>query len=163
MIIRKAEEKDLKDLLEIYNYEVLNGVATFDINPASEEERLAWLRNHNIKNHPLYVAEIDEKVVGYASLSEFRSKSAYDETVELSLYVAHDYRGRGIGDAQMKHILDIAKADESIHSVISVITGSNKASVRLHEKYCFEYCGTLKEAGSKFGRWLDVVYYQLFV
>ena len=163
MIIRRAEEKDIDDLLEIYNYEVLNGVATFDVNPATKEERLSWLRNHNIKNHPLYVAQIDGKVAGYASLSEFRSKSAYDETVELSVYISPDYIRHGIADSLVKHIIEAARADDNIHSIISVITGENEASIRLHEKYGFTYCGTLKEAGTKFGRWLDVVYYQLFV
>ena len=163
MIIRKAERRDLKELLEIYNYEVVNGTSTFDAVPRTEEERLVWFNEHNRDNHPLYVAEIDGAVAGYVSLSEFRTKSAYYETVELSIYVAREYRRQGVAAAMMEFIIDLAKKDDSIHSIISVITGGNQISMQLHEKYGFTYCGSLTEVGHKHGKYLDVAYYQLMV
>lgn len=163
MLIRKAELKDLKDLLEIYNYEVVYGISTLDIHPKTLEEWKQWFNAHNIDNHPLIVAEIDGHAVGYASLSSYREKEAYCSTVELSVYVAASYRKRGIADALMKAILDMAKEDESIHMVVSVITGGNEASMRLHDKYGFTYCGSIHEVGVKFSEYRDIENYELRV
>ena len=163
MKIRKAQKEDLPELLTIYNYEVENGVATFDTTPATEEQRRDWLQNHNIENHPLYVAELDGKAVGYVSLSSFNDKEAYSGTVELSLYIGPEYRGRGIGRDLMKFIIELAERENGIHTIVSLITSENKASIQLHQEYGFQYCGTIKEAGYKFGRYLDVDYYQLIL
>ena len=98
MNIRTAEEKDLKALTDIYNYEVLNGTATFDLNPVSTEERRLWFDAYNRENHHLIVAEDENGTVcGYASLSPYSSKKAYAPTVELSVYIAQPSRGKGIG------------------------------------------------------------------
>lgn len=163
MNIRKAEERDLARLLEIYNYEVVNGTATFDLKEKSLEERREWFLAHNIENHPLIVAELEGCVAGYASLSAYREKEAYHSTVELSVYVAKEYRGQGVATALMQKILQMAKTDETIHVVISVITGGNEASVRLHEKYGFVCCGVMHEVGCKMGAYRDIVNYELKV
>ncbi|MBD5472909.1 MAG: N-acetyltransferase [Lachnospiraceae bacterium] len=163
MLIRKAELKDLKDLLEIYNYEVVYGISTLDIRPKTLEEWKQWFDAHNIDNHPLIVAEIDGHAAGYASLSSYREKEAYCSTVELSVYVSASYRKMGIADALMKAILDMAKEDESIHMVVSVITGGNEASIRLHDKYGFTYCGSIHEVGVKFREYRDIENYELRV
>lgn len=163
MLIRKAKIEDLQALLDIYNYEVEHGVATFDLRPKTLEERKEWFYNHNIGNHPLFVAEVDGRVAGYASLSAYREKEAYKATVELSIYIAPDNRRQGIATALMEYILDVARKDDSIHTVVSVITAENEASARLHEKFGFEFCGTIKEVGMKFGRYLDINHYRLGV
>lgn len=97
MRIRTAREEDVEGLLEIYNYEVEHGTATFDLNCKTIEERLVWLREHNKDNHPLIVAEEDGKITGYASLSPYRDKEAYKATVELSVYIHKDWRGERTG------------------------------------------------------------------
>lgn len=163
MLIRKAELKDLKDLLEIYNYEVVYGISTLDIHPKSLEEWQQWFDAHNIDNHPLIVAEMDGRAVGYASLSAYREKEAYCSTVELSVYVDVSCRQRGVADKLMEAILDMAKTDESIHMVVSVITGGNEASIRLHDKYGFSYCGSIHEVGVKLGEYRDIENYELRV
>lgn len=163
MLIRKAELKDLEDLLEIYNYEVVYGISTLDIHPKSLEEWRQWFDAHNIDNHPLIVAEMDGRAVGYASLSAYREKEAYCSTVELSVYVDVSYRQRGVADKLMETILDMAKTDESIHMVVSVITGGNEASIRLHDKYGFSYCGSIHEVGVKLGEYRDIENYELRV
>ncbi|MDD3252757.1 MAG: GNAT family N-acetyltransferase [Lachnospiraceae bacterium] len=163
MIVRIAREQDMPRLLDIYNYEVLNGVATFDLHAKTMEERMEWFRAHNKDNHPLIVAEIDGCTAGYATLSPYREKEAYAATVELSVYVDTTYRRRGVARRLMADILAEARARKDIHTVISVITGDNAASVALHKEFGFEYCGTMKEVGEKFGRLLDVVNYQLMV
>jgi len=163
MIIRKAEGKDLNELLAIYNYEVENGVATFDIQPKTLEEWNIWFLNHGTPRHPLYVAEIDRHIGGYVSLSPYREKEAYDSTAELSLYVSPAYRRCGIANQLMAFILDQAKSEAQIHTIISVITSTNRISIRLHEKYGFTYCGTLREVGIKGGNYLDIDNYQLIL
>lgn len=163
MLIRKAEIKDLKELLDIYNYEVKNGVSTLDLELKTLEERKEWFYSHNVGNHPLFVAEVDDRVAGYASLSSYRDKEAYKSTVELSIYIGPDYRNQGIASALMKFILDEAKKDDSIHTVVSVITAGNEASCKLHQKFGFEFCGTIKEVGMKLGKYRDIQNYRLGV
>lgn len=163
MVIRKAGRGDLPALLEIYNYEVENGTATFDLTPQTLEQRQVWLDAHNVENHPLYVADCGGTVAGYMSLSAYREKEAYRSTVELSVYVHHAHRGKGIASQLMAFILEEARRDESIHTVVSVITAGNAASVKLHEKFGFTYGGTVREVGVKFGRYLDIEQYYLHV
>lgn len=163
MIVRVATEQDVLEMMEIYNYEVLNGVATFDLNVRTMEERMEWFRQHNVGNHPLIVAEMDGQVAGYASLSSYRDKEAYVATVELSVYVAPSFRRQGVARELIAFILEDARSRDDIHTVISVITAGNEASVKLHKEFGFVYSGTLYEVGEKFGRKLDVVNYQLMV
>ncbi len=162
-MIRKAQSKDIPALLEIYNYEVKNGVATLDINEKTPEQWTEWFGRHNIKNHPLIVMEKDGAIKGYASLSSYREKEAYASTVELSIYVHPSHRGQGVGTALMSEILKIAKADSTVHTVVSVITTGNAASEKLHDKFGFTFCGKIKEAGIKFGEFVDISNYQLTV
>lgn len=145
MNIRTAERRDLSAMLDIYNYEVKNGTATFDVEPRAGAVGEAWFAAHNTGNHPLLVAEEDGKVLGYASLSPYRDFDAYLQTVELSVYVAPESRGRGIASALMEAVLRLAREDADTHTVVSVIAGGNAASVRLHEKFGFTYSGTLHE------------------
>jgi phosphinothricin acetyltransferase len=163
MLIRKAEQKDLQALLDIYNHEVVNGVATLDLNPRTLEEWQAWFDHHNVENHPLYVGEIEGKIAGYSSLSSYREKEAYKSTVELSIYIAPEFRKRGVATELMGYILAEAKADARTHTVVSVITTGNDASCKLHEKFGFTFCGSVPEVGMKFGKYQDIVTYSLMV
>lgn len=163
IFIRRAEEADLPELLNIYNYEVINGVSTFDIKPKDMKERREWLFTHNRDNHPLIVAQIGNEVAGYASLSTYRPREAFNSTVELSVYVGVKFRGRGVATILMKEILSMAKSDPHIHNVVSVITSGNAASTKLHEKFGFTFCGTMPEIGVKFGKKLGIDNYSLIV
>lgn len=163
MTVRKAERKDIEALLDIYNYEVLHGVSTLDINAKTKEQWTAWYENHNIKNHPLIVCEIEGTVVGYSTLSTYREKEAYSSTVELSVYVHPGHHNKGVGSVLMGEIINMAKADKTVHTVVSVITSGNTASEKLHEKFGFTYSGTIKEVGMKFGEYIDISNYYLTV
>lgn len=163
IIIRRAEHDDVPALLEIYNYEIEHGVSTLDLTPKTLEDRMVWFYAHESDLHPLYVAVVDGVVVGYSTLSSFRSKEAYLPTVELSVYVDRAYRGRGIASELMGTILDHARECQDIHLVVSIITGENAASVRLHEKFGFSWCGVIHEAGFKHGRYHDIITYELIV
>ncbi len=163
MIIRTAQEKDISSLLDIYNYEVVNSTSTFDLNPKTYEEWSKWFYAHNVGNHPLIVAEIDSQVAGYASLSTYREKEAYKSTVELSVYVSTEFRRRGVATALMEEILRMAREDDTIHTVVSVITSENAESESLHNKMGFRLCGVIHEVGMKFGRYLSISNYELQV
>lgn len=163
MIIRGAKIQDLNRLLEIYNYEVLNGTATFDIHPQNVLQREEWFNAHNVPHRPLIVAEEDGNAVGYVTLSPYRDKDAYEGTAELSLYVDKNYRRRGIASALMDAVLKYARDDEALHTVISVITADNTVSIDFHKKYGFRYAGTVRNIGVKFGQSLDIVNYTLDV
>lgn len=163
MTIRTAVRSDVKRLLEIYNYDVLHGTATFDLNPKNIQEWTVWFESHNRDHHPLLTAEIDQEIAGYASLSPYRDKEAYKATAELSVYVDYRYRRMGVARALIDGILTQARREGGLHTVISVITEGNEASVRLHREFGFEYCGTIREAGMKFGKKLSIVHYQIML
>ena len=161
-MIRKAERRDIPAMTEIYNEQVRNGTATFDLEERSIENRTAWFEEHTGK-YVLLVDEREGQVTGYASLSQYRVKPAYDSTAELSVYVAPVFRGKGVGRALMEALLARARADETLHTVVSVITEGNAVSCCLHESLGFTHCGTVREAGRKFGRYLGIDTYQIMV
>ncbi len=160
-IIREAKEADLIRITEIYNWAVENTTASFDINPQTIEQRAVWFSHYNHR-HPLIVYELDGYVAGYACLSEFRAKEGYKDTCELSVYMDPQYQRRGIGHKLMSSVIEVGK-EKGFHVIISCITSDNEVSIRMHEKYGFELCGHLKETGFKFGRYLDCLFYQLFL
>jgi len=160
-MIRLARSGDIPALAEIYNYEVLNGVATFDVEARSYSDRLAWFNAHQGKYRLLVY---DEGVIkGYASLSRYHDRKAFDCTAEISVYVGKDFRGKGIGKALAKEVLFLAEKDKAFVSVVSQIEASNAVSRRLHEELGFKYVGTLKDAGIKFGKRLSLDIYQYFI
>ncbi len=175
--IRKAQRRDLEALLAIYNHEVLFGVATLDLTPKTLDEWEEWFRAHTGEDHPIYTAEAAGEaagkaeaggisageIAGYASLSPYREKEAYRSTVELSVYVAPAWRRRGVASALMEEILRAARENARLHTVVSVITSGNAASARLHEKFGFTFCGTIREVGMKFGSYQDIDNYSLRV
>ena len=158
MIIRPATEEDVFSITEIYNQAVLRTTATFDTEEKSVEDRLHWLRNHGT-SHPVLVAE-NIKVYGWASLSKWSERCAYDSTVELSIYVDEKLRGKGIGKKLLNEITKAGK-EKKFHTIISRITNDNVISIKLHEEAGYVYTGTLYEAGKKFGKYLDVLFYQI--
>lgn len=163
MEIRTACIEDLGALTAIYNEEAEHGTATFDIHPKTEEQMLRWFYDHNKDHHPLIVATEGSEVAGYASLSPYREKEAYLSTVELSVYVARDHRRKGVAGALMTEILKMAREDEMLHTVVSVITSGNEASIHLHQRFGFRYSGTLHDVGMKFGSYLSIDNFELQV
>jgi phosphinothricin acetyltransferase len=161
LYVRDAIPSDLPSMLDIYNDAIINLTATFDVVEQTLAERMIWFESHGGK-YPLLTAELDGEVVGYACLSRFREKPAYDKSTELSIYISSKHRGHGIGTALMQEILQRA-VELGYHTVIGGITGGNEVSIKLHKKFGFELAGCFKEVGSKFGQWLDVHFYQLML
>jgi phosphinothricin acetyltransferase len=152
--IRKAVLTDVPAITEIYNEAILTTSATFDTEPKTVIDRKKWFKAHGPRN-PVIVAEIDGNVIGWASLSEWSTRCAYADTVELSLYIKETFRNRGIGKLLMQAVLGEGKK-AGLHTVISRITGGNDVSINLHHQFDFKDIGVMKEVGNKFGTLLDV-------
>ena len=159
MRTRIAEARDAEATRAIYNLEVAESNVTFDLVPRTIEDQAKWIAEHS-GGHPAIVAVDDrDEVLGFASLSPFRPRPAYAPTVEDSVYVQRDDRGRGIGELLLRDLLGLA-TDHGFHSVVARIVGGHDASIALHAKCGFEQVGCEREVGRKFGRWLDVVLMQ---
>jgi L-amino acid N-acyltransferase len=156
--IRLATLADLPAINEIYNRYVLNSTCTYDEEPTSAAEREVWFLGHG-PQHPITVAERGGEVLGWASLSPFRTRPAYRRTVENSVYVRHDRQRQGTGGALLTDSIDRARA-LGHHTIIAAIDQEQAASVSIHQRLGFEQVAMLKQVGFKFGRWLDVVYLQ---
>ncbi len=159
--IRKALKSDLEDINRIYNYAVINTTATFDTRPKTVKSQEKWFYKHSEK-YSIIVAENESRVIGWASLSRWSDRCAYDNTAEISLYVDKDKQSSGIGNRLIAEILKIARKNK-LHVIIARITGENEISVHLHKKYGFTYVGSLKEVGFKFNRYIDVHLMQLIL
>lgn len=158
-MIRPARIEDLPALTEIYNYEILHGNATFDTSPFTLSQRQEWFSAHT-DSRILLVRQQEETIVGYASFSTFNPKPAYHGCVELSLYIHHRHRGQGHGKALISAIMDFFHSREDLHTIVSLITQGNKASIGLHRQMGFIHTGTLRAAGIKEDKLLDVEIYQ---
>lgn len=156
--LRLARPEDADATREIYNAEVTGSTVTFDLVPRTLADQQAWLDDRS-GAMAVVVAEIDGRVVGFASLSPYRDRPAYATTVEDSVYVHADFRGRGVARALLAEVLDIA-ATRGFHAVMARIVGGHDASIGLHGSLGFDIVGTEREVGRKFGRWLDVVIMQ---
>ena len=163
LTIRSITKNDVADCLDIYNYEVVNGVATLDLETRTLPEWQEWYEAHQTSEHCTILGLTDDVVVGYASLSPYRTKDTFKSTVELSIYIHEDYRGKGVASKLMAHILKHAKETETLHTVVSVITAGNAASTALHERFGFTYCGLTPQVGFKHGKYQDTETYALLV
>lgn len=159
--IRPAAAADLPAINRIYNDEVLHGTATWDETPWTPEQRERWFGQHDAST-PVLVAEVDGAVAGFAYLSRYRTKRGYRFTREDTVYVDAPYHRRGIGVRLLEALLDEARG-AGMHAVIAVIEAENAVSIRLHERFGFVRAGYLREAGFKFGRWLDCVEMELLL
>ncbi len=157
-IIRRAELADLESITAIYNEAILTTTATFDTEPKDLAERRRWFESHD-RRHPVLVALLDGKVVGWSGLSKWSERAAYDDTAETTFYVQAEFRGRGIGRRLKAATIDEARR-LGFHSLIARVTAESAASLHLNEQFGFVAVGTLKEVGRKFGRLLDVVILQ---
>ncbi|MDX3455790.1 GNAT family N-acetyltransferase [Streptomyces sp. ME02-8801-2C] len=160
--VRPGVEADLKALTDLYNHYVRETPTTFDTKVFTPEERRPWLFSYPEDGpHRLLVAtDMDsQRILGYVTSGPFRAKPAYGTTVEVTVYLAPDAGGRGIGTLLYKALFE-ALAGEDVHRALAGIVTPNEASVRLHERFGFRYVGTYREVGRKFGRYWDVAWYE---
>lgn len=159
VVIRHAVEADLADIATIYAHEVSTSVATFDLEPPTAEYWQQRLVGQHPGDHLLVAADTDEDVVGYAYSWSYRPRPAYALTRETSIYLDPSVRGQGIGRLLYPALLDAMTAS-GVHTAVALVALPNPGSAALHECCGFERVGTMREVGFKFGRWVDVAWYQ---
>jgi L-amino acid N-acyltransferase YncA len=157
--IRAAVEGDLSDIAAIYNHEIANSTATFDLEPPTLAYWQQRLAGKHEGDHLLVAVDIDEDVVGYAYSWSYRPRPAYNLTRETSIYLDPSVRGRGIGRRLYPALLD-TMADSGVHTAVALVALPNPGSVALHKACGFEHVGTMREVGFKFDQWVDVEWYQ---
>ena len=158
MLIRDATEKDLPHILAIYNHVIAHTTAVYTETPAPLSDREAWFRARRAGGFPVLVAD-DAGVIGFASFGDFRPWPGYARSVEHSVHVAEAARGRGVGSALVRRLIEEARARDK-HVMIGGIDAANEASIALHRKLGFDEAGVLREVAQKFGRWLDLLFMQ---
>lgn len=159
--IRSAVPGDADRLCDIYNHYIRNDVATFEEEPVSVEEMRQ--RVDDVQKHFFWlVYEDGGEVVAYAYAGKWKVRAAYRHSVELSVYVRPDRQGLGIGKQLYADLLRRLR-ERDVHSVIGGVAGNNAASMALHASFGFEKVACFREVGHKFGRWIDVTYFQLLL
>ncbi len=156
----RVESAHIKDLKEIYNYYVLNSTATFHYEPRTDAEMAELL----LQEDPVYLSEswvirLDGEIAGYVYFAPYKKREAYKYSSEVTLYLKDGFGGKGIGTQALMMMEERAKST-GIRTLLSVVCGENKASIRLFEKCGYSKCAHLKDVGQKFGRMLDIVMFQ---
>jgi L-amino acid N-acyltransferase YncA len=157
-VLRAAVPSDAQAINAIFNPYVLGSTATFALEPITLTQRQTWLADR-AASHPVIVAEHDQQVVAWGSISDFHALAAYAPTGEPSVYVASDHHGQGLGAAILGHLIDLGRGS-GLRSLISLVASDQPASIALHQKFDFQQVGHLREAGHKFDQWIDVLYFQ---
>jgi L-amino acid N-acyltransferase len=160
--IRQAVENDLPQLLSIYNDIILHTTAVYDYEPHTLEMRKQWFETKRQQEFPVFVAEENGNILGFSSIGPFRAWAAYKYSVENSLYVASEARGKGIGKLLIPPLIKAAK-ELQLHTIIAGIDASNEASLRLHKSFGFEEVAHFRQVGWKFESWLDLKFLQLII
>ncbi|MEE1947932.1 N-acetyltransferase family protein [Pseudomonas alcaligenes] len=163
MLIRDALETDLPALRDIFNDAVLNTTAIWMDNVVDLANRQAWFAARAQQGYPILVAEnADGEVVGYASFGDWRPFDGFCHTVEHSVYIRADQRGKGLGPQLLTALIERAKACDK-HVMVAAIESGNAASIGLHQRLGFAITGQMPQVGRKFGRWLDLTFMQLIL
>jgi len=160
--LRKAILEDLPAILDIVNYSILHTTANYNYDVQTLKIQTQWFAMKQSKNDPIIVADYNGITVGFGTYGQFREKIGYQYTVEHSVYVANEYIGKGIGKLLLTELIQFAKL-QGMHVMIGGIDAENTDSIAFHKKFGFVENGIIKEAGFKFGRWLDLLFMQLIL
>lgn len=159
-MIRDATEHDLPAIRAIYNDAVLNTTAIWNEQPVDLANRQAWFSARQAQQYPILVTVGNDEVTGYASFGDWRPFEGFRYSVEHSVYVRNDQRGKGLGPRLMQALIERARSCGK-HVMVAAIESGNLASIRLHERLGFVTTGQMPQVGIKFGRWLDLTFMQL--
>lgn len=158
-LVRCTHDAHAAQILDILNEAIANSTALYDYAPRGLPSMSGWFQTKESNGFPVIGAVEGEQLAGFASYGTFRAWPAYKYCVEHSVYVHRDHRGKGLGRLLMQHLIDVA-IEQQYHVMVGAIDVSNTNSIRLHEQLGFVHAGTIRHAGFKFGRWLDVAFYQ---
>jgi len=155
---RLIENNDFEELLQTFNYYILNSTKSWYIKELSIDQLKEHLPFSHSK-YATYIIELDGNNIGYVAFKQFNRKIGYDRTAEISIQIKPECTHQGIGTKALKYIEEKAQL-KGIKTLVSTISGENEASLALFKKCSYFQCGLLKEVGEKFGRVLDLVIYQ---
>ncbi|WP_321868756.1 GNAT family N-acetyltransferase [Burkholderia ubonensis] len=156
-----SEAEHAAAILDILNEAIVNSTALYDYAPRPPQAMATWFAAKRAGGFPVVGAvDASGRLLGFASWGTFRAFPAYKYTVEHSVYVHHEQRGRGLGERLLRELVRRAR-DAQVHVLVGCIDASNAGSIRLHTRLGFTHAGTLAQVGFKFGRWLDAAFYQL--
>jgi phosphinothricin acetyltransferase len=158
-IVHCNHDAHAEQILAILNEVIANSTALYDYKPRTLDSMAGWFSTKDANRFPVIGAIDHGRLAGFASYGTFRAWPAYKYSVEHSVYVHQDHRGKGLGRVLMQHLIEAA-VEQQYHVMIGAIDVSNANSIRLHEQLGFVHAGTVRHAGFKFGRWLDVAFYQ---
>ena len=162
-LVTGARQRHASAILAIFNEAIANSTALYDYQLRTEADMEAWFDGKQRKNYPVICAENDSgELMGFASYGQFRERPAYKYTVEHSVYVDARFRGLGVGRTLLEATIEAAEG-QGYHVLVGGIDASNAVSIKLHESLGFTSCGIVRQAGFKFGRWLDLAFYQLIL
>lgn len=163
MIVRAADLSDVSGILTIYNSVIETSTAIYTNEPSTLEDRTAWMKTRLGQGFPIIVAAEGSHILGFASFGDWRGAwPGYRYTVEHSIHVRSDRRGKGVGHALMETLLPLA-LDLGKHVMLGGIDAANDASIRFHERHGFKPVAHFREVGRKFDRWLDLIFMQRFL
>ena len=158
-----THERHAPAILAIFNEAIVNSTALYDYQPRPLESMKAWFDTKQQGNFPVIGLEDSQgQLLAFGSYGTFRAWPAYKYTVEHSVYVHHDHRGRGLGLEVMRALIESAR-QRDLHALVGGIDATNTASIALHQRLGFRHVGTLPQVGFKLGRWLDLALYQLLL
>ena len=160
--IRHATENDLPQILDIYNDIIMHTTAVYYYEPHTLEMRKAWFEGRQLEGFPVFVAEEDSVILGLSSIGPFRIPTAYQFSVENTVHVAANARGKGVGKLLMPPIIEAAR-QMKMHTIIAGIDATNEVSLHLHKSFGFEEVAHFKQVGWKFERWLDLKFLQMII
>jgi L-amino acid N-acyltransferase YncA len=153
-------ERHAPAILDIFNEAIVHSTALYDYKPRTPDSMAGWFQAKRTGGFPVIgLEDAAGTLLGFASCGTFRAWPAYKYTVEHSVYVHKDHRGRGLGELLLTRLVEAVRARD-IHVMVGVIDMANTGSIALHEKLGFVHAGTIREGGFKFGRWLDVGFWQ---
>ena len=158
-MIRYAQTADIGTILDIYNDAILNTTSVYYYKPHTIVDMLSWYEKKVRHGFPVLVFEENNHVIGFATFGPFRDRPAYKYTVEHSVYVHKDHRRKGVGIRLMTDLMKIAN-ERGYAAMVAGIDSSNEGSRVMHENLGFTNCGTMKRVGYKFGKWLNLTFYQ---
>jgi phosphinothricin acetyltransferase len=160
-VVQCEPERHAGAILAIFNEAIVNSTALYDYKPRTPGMMQGWFEAKSKGNYPVIgIENTSGELMGFTSYGTFRAWPAYKYSVEHSVYVDARFRGMGIGKRLLREIISAAQ-QQDYHVLIGAIDAMNSRSIRLHEALGFTHCGTIRQAGFKFGRWLDLQFYQL--